>query len=79
MGCGAQRVVHSLLHGDISGAFQANALLTLASPLIIFLLWVEIRRKKNPVLYARIYSPTCAIITASVLVIWFVVRNIIGI
>lgn len=78
MGCGAQRVIHNLLHGDITGAFKANALFTILSPIIIFLLWLELKRKDKATLYAKIYSPITAIVMASILMSWFILRNLIG-
>ena len=79
MGCGAQRMIHALLHADFIGAFRANALLFISLPFILFFLWTEFRRKKMPRLYARLHSVTTIWTVASILVIWFVVRNIIGI
>jgi hypothetical protein len=33
-GCGAQRAIHRLLHGDIAAAFRMNALLVALAPLV---------------------------------------------
>ena len=38
-GCGSQRAIHALLHGDVLGAFKYNALLLVAS--IFFYAWGE--------------------------------------
>jgi len=35
-GCGSQRAVSALLHGDIRGAFGYNALAMLASPFLLY-------------------------------------------
>jgi hypothetical protein len=40
-GCGAQRAVHYLLHGDISEAFRVNFLFVLAFPYVLFGLILE--------------------------------------
>lgn len=79
IGCGSQRVVHSLLHGDIEAAFRANALLVVGLPVILFLIWVEIRRKQNPRLYSIVHRQWVIITAAAILMIWLPVRNILGI
>ena len=79
MGCGSQRVIHSLLHGDISGALRANALLTLSRPFLCFMVWLEFSRRRHPVLYRKLHSQTIIIITAIILLAWFVVRNLLKI
>ncbi len=35
-GCGSQRAVHSLLHGDILGALRFNPLMVLTVPIIVY-------------------------------------------
>ncbi|WP_310994331.1 DUF2752 domain-containing protein [Aequorivita marina] len=41
-GCGSQRAIHLLLHGDISGAFRFNPLLVLTLPILIYGLGITI-------------------------------------
>lgn len=79
VGCGAQRMAHSLLHGEFVQAFRSNALLFVSLPFIIFLIWVEISRKKRPGLYSKVYSNTLIVATGAVMLLWFVFRNLIGI
>ena len=79
MGCGSQRVIHSLLHGDLKGAFQANALVTLSLPFIFFLIWLEIYRVKYSRLYAKVFSSSVIWSIGIILALWFLIRNIIGI
>lgn len=79
MGCGSQRVIHSLLHGDISGAWQANAFLVLSLPFLIFLLGTEFYRTRHPYLYAKIHSKATVVSVTVLLFIWFVLRNILSI
>lgn len=76
VGCGSQRMLHALLHGDFVGAFRANAFAILALPAIIFLLWVETQRVARPVLYRKVHSRFTAFIAGAILLIWFVGRNI---
>ena len=75
-GCGSQRMLHSLLHGDLKAAWHYNAFLICFIPFIIFGAAVEMNRKRYPTLYARVYS-TPVIITVCVLIIlWTICRNI---
>lgn len=37
-GCGSTRGVHSLLHGDVIGAFQFNPMMFLLIPILLFVL-----------------------------------------
>lgn len=79
VGCGSQRMLHALLHGDIQAAFHANALALVALPLIPFLVWLESSRLSHPALYARVHTRAAILLIAAVLIAWFIVRNIIGI
>ncbi len=49
-GCGAQRALYQLLHGNILAALRDNALLVLALPLLIFYAgrWLLCRRYGKP-------------------------------
>lgn len=75
-GCGSQRMLHALLHGDIAGAFRANAFAVVSIPAIIFLAWVELNRRKRPVIYKKVYSPPLIIIVGILLIAWTIVRNL---
>lgn len=79
MGCGAQRMLHALLHGNIAEAFHANAFLLLSFPLLAFMVWVELSRHKYPKLYVRAHSLPVIISVACMLALWFIIRNVIGI
>ena len=79
MGCGSQRMIHSLLHGDIPGAFHANALLLISLPFLLFLGWTELYRKKYPSLYRKIHSLRVIIIISVMLFAWLIIRNILTI
>ncbi|MDE6337608.1 MAG: DUF2752 domain-containing protein, partial [Muribaculaceae bacterium] len=57
MGCGSQRMIHALLHGDIAGAFAANAFGLVLLPFIVFMIWTETQRTKRPRLYQKVFSP----------------------
>lgn len=79
MGCGSQRMAHALLHGDVMGAFKANAFAMVMLPLIIFMIWTETQRTKRPRLYEKVFSPKIIYTLIVLMVIWLVVRNIVGI
>ena len=79
MGCGSQRVIHSLMHGDIEGAFRANALLVISLPFIIYLLLLEIFRNRYAILYRKIHTRTTIIFVAGIMIGWFIFRNFISI
>lgn len=78
MGCGAQRMVHALLHGDFRSAFHANAFLFCSLPFIFFLGWVELNRKRLPRLYAKCHSMAVIITVAILLAVWLVLRNLLS-
>ncbi|MCK8616095.1 DUF2752 domain-containing protein [Gordonia sp. C13] len=76
-GCGSQRALYSLLHGDLSAALHYNAAFVLAIGLLLFVfgayclrLWTgrRIRGWQN-----MRYS---AVVVLVAVVAWFVVRNI---
>ena len=41
-GCGSQRALHELLHGNIAQAFQLNSLFILSIPIILYLIGVRL-------------------------------------
>ena len=79
MGCGSQRVVHALLHGDLPGAFQANALLVISLPFLVFLLWLEFSRTSHPTLYRKVHSLPLIIGVSAILIAWLILRNLLPI
>ena len=75
-GCGTQRAIHALLHGDVAGAFKYNALLLVAIPWIALCLYAESRRLRNPRLYARLNAPLLIWLFLAMVLIWWLLRNI---
>lgn len=75
-GCGTQRAVHALLHGDVAGAFSYNALLLVAVPWLALCLFAESRRERDPRLYARLNAPLLIWLFLAMVVIWWILRNI---
>lgn len=79
VGCGSQRMLHALLHGDLAGAFRANAFALFSIPFIVFLIWVDSERMRRPELYRKVYSTKLIVSVGIAFAVWFVARNIIGI
>ncbi|MCM1517359.1 MAG: DUF2752 domain-containing protein [Pseudoflavonifractor sp.] len=77
-GCGSQRAVHALLHGDVAGAWRFNAALVSFLPLIALLLVGELNRRCWPRLYSAVNSTPVLVACAVVLIGWWVLRNIFG-
>ena len=75
-GCGIQRAVHALLHGDVAGAFRYNAFLMVAIPWIALCLFAESRRTRNPRLYARLNPELLMWLLLAAVLIWWILRNI---
>lgn len=76
VGCGSQRMLHALLHGDLRGAWEANALALVSLPFIAFLIWLETQRTRRMRLYSRVYSLPMIIAVVVILVGWFILRNL---
>lgn len=75
-GCGSQRAIHALLHGNVAGAFRFNALLFIAIPWIALCLFAESQRVRNPRLYARLNAPLLIWLFLALVLIWWLLRNI---
>lgn len=78
-GCGTQRAVHALLHGDIAAAWRFNALFVVMIPVVAFLVWVETQRRLRPQLYMRVYGKWTAVAVIAVLAGWMLLRNLLGV
>lgn len=74
-GCGAQRMIHALLHGDVAGAWRANAFLFFLFPLLGLMTYSSLTRMRHPRLYACLNSlPMIGVISVAI-VGWFLIRN----
>ncbi len=76
-GCGTQRAVHSLLHGDLWGVWHYNAFLFVAVPLIVVYGYAEWRRTVHVRLYAVLSSRVAIYIVLALIIGWWVLRNVI--
>ncbi|MDE6338793.1 MAG: DUF2752 domain-containing protein [Muribaculaceae bacterium] len=77
-GCGSQRMLHALLHGNLREAWNYNAFLLVSLPFILFLLVLELAYKKYPRLYMRVHSVPVVVAVCIVIVAWGIGRNLIG-
>lgn len=75
-GCGSQRVIHSLLGGDIAAAWHYNAFMVAALPVIALYSYAELRRRRHPQLYNRLNSPAAIWSIFAATVLWWLLRNI---
>lgn len=76
-GCGSQRALHALLHGDIAGAWRYNAFLLCMAPVIGLLLFSEFFRGRYPRLNRGLTSRPAVIVFVVLIVGWTVLRNVI--
>lgn len=77
-GCGSQRAIHALLHGDIAEAFAFNAFMVILLPYVIILSVAELNSRKWPRLYKLFLHPVVIYGLMAATVGWTIVRNIIG-
>lgn len=80
-GCGSQRALHALLHGNLREALEMNLLLPAGITYLILLgagyLFAENRTIRK--LYTRITSPRALLAVAAVIAAWTAARNLAGI
>ena len=77
-GCGTQRAIHALLHGDVLSALHFNALLPVSIPLLLLYGYAEVVRTRKPRFYNRVNSVTAILAVLIVVIVWWIVRNIFG-
>ncbi len=78
-GCGSLRFVHSLLHGDLVGAWHYNPLLLGALPFLLLLFYVSIARKTQKWAeqwYLAFNSKISISLLTIIIIIWWVGRNL---
>lgn len=74
-GCGSQRSLSSLMHGDVAAAVRYNMLLVASLPLFIYVLWVFIKTKgrQRP---ALLYTTWFPLVLLTVVLSFWILRNI---
>lgn len=75
-GCGSQRAIHALLHGNVAAAWQFNAMVVIAIPLIAFYVVVSVGKDRWSRLYRVLFSRTVLFSLVGLIVLWWVVRNV---
>lgn len=75
-GCGSQRAIHALLHGDVAAAFKFNALLLISIPWIGLCLFAEGVRQRYPRFYDRVNAPLLIWLYLAMVLVWWLLRNI---
>ena len=75
-GCGSQRAIHALLHGDIVTAWRYNALMLLLLPLSLMLAVAELYQQRFPRLYNILYSRWSILGILAVIIVWTIGRYI---
>jgi hypothetical protein len=81
-GCGSQRAVHYLLHGDLLKAIKFNAILVFLIPYLAFgFLLGIVERLKEPwaSIHKTLYGKVAAIISLIILILWWILRNMLTI
>lgn len=72
-GCGAQRMVHALAHGNLSGAWESNPFILCMLPLIGIGIWGDLRPG-----WARrfFYHPLTVRTLILAIILWGLLRNL---
>lgn len=76
-GCGAQRMLHHLLHGEFAAAWEANPFLICMIPVLCAMVLAAAERTRWPRFYMYMNSLPVIIGVCVLLVGWSVLRNII--
>ncbi len=75
-GCGTQRALHALFHGDVAGAFRFNAFM-IPALLFVAVLWVaSLLKKRLPDFHRAVTGNGAVYSVLAVIVVWTVVRNL---
>lgn len=77
-GCGSQRVVHSLLNGDIAAAFRYNAFLVLMIPYVSVLAFATFFKNRVPGLHNALCHPAVIVAILALTILWWIFRNVFG-
>ena len=75
-GCGSQRMLHALLHGDVVAAWHYNPAILIVSPILLVMLIASFFRNKKPRFYNAVYSPWVVWSVLGGLLAWWILRNI---
>ena len=76
-GCGSQRAIHALLHGDLGKAWSHNAGLLVAIPILLTLVVAEWNRLRWPRFHQRVTSTPLITLLLLAIMLWWIGRNLI--
>lgn len=74
-GCGSQRMLHALLHGDLAGAWRFNAFLLCSLPLLALYVYADLHPGR---LNRLLYHPVLVTSYVLLLAAWAIGRNLIN-
>lgn len=77
-GCGTQRAIHALLHGNFLEAVRFNAMMVASVPLLALYGYAEIVRKRKPRFYNKVNSTPIILTIFLLVVLWWILRNVFG-
>lgn len=77
-GCGSQRAIHALLHGNIVDAFKFNAGFIIGLLVIAIYLFAEMFKTHFNRFYRILNSPTAIYSILAAIIAWWVLRNLLA-
>ncbi|MBR1551747.1 MAG: DUF2752 domain-containing protein [Muribaculaceae bacterium] len=77
-GCGSQRAIHALLHGEVAAALRFNAFLLIGLPLLCVYAVAEWQRTRWPRFYVVMSSRPVLCVIVLMVLLWWVLRNLFG-
>ncbi len=78
-GCGTQRALHALLHGNIVEAWHFNRALIVSIPLIITYTYAELNRTTKVKFYNTVNSQWMIALVFTAIMLWWILRNVFGV
>ena len=79
-GCGSQRALHSLFHGNISAALKYNAFIILLVPYVLLGIYIEYFANRNSPCIIRLrnifFGKWAVLVLAVIIIIYTVIRNL---
>ncbi|MCM1377924.1 MAG: DUF2752 domain-containing protein [Clostridium sp.] len=76
-GCGSQRFIHAMLHGNIAAAWRVNPYLMVMFPYMLILLCGNLSKEYGPKLNRTVGSVPAIIAFAVITAAWTIYRNVI--
>lgn len=76
-GCGSQRALHALLHGNMAQAWHYNRFLFIAVPYIALVAWSSREKLPHAAAVRRItHSPIAITSFITLFFLWWIIRNL---